>query len=177
MRRLFSVVIALSMAAAMSLTAFADSLTSQDALSAALKNAGVSKSQVKRIETEYDDGSNTYEVEFVKKKNKAEYDYEIAASTGVILEKSVEYNVKKGKSKKKIGKSAAIKRIAKASKIPQKVIKSGTVKYKYNKKYGKYEARFVYEGKRYEYEVLARNGKILEYEWEIIDKAAFTSAS
>ena len=109
---------ALVMVMTMSASVFAASVTnSTDALNIALKNSKLKKSQVKLIETDYENDENTYEVEFTKKKNGAEYNYEIAADTGKIVEKSVEYRVKRNTSHKKIGKTEARKKVAKFSGI------------------------------------------------------------
>ncbi len=63
----------------------ADRITREQAQEIALKHAGLSKSQVSRLEVEfdYDDGRPEYSVEF--RHNGWEYDYEIHAQTGRIL--------------------------------------------------------------------------------------------
>ena len=164
MKKLFGILMTAALVLTMSVPAFAGTgLTEKEALKTALKNAGLEKSQVKAIEVELDE--ECYEVEFTKKKGKTEYDYSISEKSGKIMEKSVEYRVKKNTSHKKIGKKAARKVVSKASGISTKVIKKGTCQYKY-KKQGKYEVEFAYKGKVYDYEVQAATGKILEYEWE-----------
>lgn len=157
---------ALAMVMTMSASVFAASVTnSTDALNIALKNSKLKKSQVKLIETDYENDENTYEVEFTKKKNGAEYNYEIAADTGKIVEKSVEYRVKRNSSHKKIGKTEARKKVAKFSGISYKTIKAGTCYYEYDDGRGVYEIRFTKGSRVYEYDVLAPTGKILEYDW------------
>lgn len=170
MKKIARIMLAVMMVLAMSMTAFADSVTEDSAVTKALKNAKLTRSEVKCLEAEFDDEDNVYEIEFVKKSNKAEYNYEISAKDGKILEKSVEYKYKRNSSKKKIGKVAAMKKVAKFSGISYKTIKKGTCKYKYSKKQGKYEVRFKSGGRRYEYEVLAPTGKIVEFEWKLIKK-------
>ena len=60
------------------------------ALEIALSDAGVSSVTWSKVEMDYDDGFMTYEVEFTY--NNREYDYEINATTGDILESNREYD-------------------------------------------------------------------------------------
>ena len=166
-RKTGAVFLALIMAVAMSATVFADTLTEDDAVQNALKDAKLDVTQIKALEVEMDSETNSYEIEFIQKSNKTEFDYEIAADSGMILEKSVDYAYKHNKSKKKIGKTKARKIVAKASGVSLKAIKKGTCKYTY-KKQGKYELKFRSGNYKYEYELLAPNGKIIEYEYEYI---------
>lgn len=65
-------------------------ISEKKAESIALKDAGLSSSQVSRLYSYYemDDGIAQYEVQFFK--DAMEYDYSIDASTGAIIEKDVE---------------------------------------------------------------------------------------
>ena len=171
MKRRMNIVMAMFAALAlimtMSVSVFAGSVSSgDDALTIALKNAKLKKSQVKLIETDYEKDDNAYEVEFTKKKNGAEYDYEINADTGKVVKKSIEYRYKRNSSHKKIGKTAARKKVAKYSGISYKVIKTGTCYYEYDDGKGIYEIRFTKGSRIYECEVLAPTGKVIEYEWK-----------
>ena len=139
-------------------------LTSADALNIALKNAKLSKSKVKWIDVELERG--LYEVEFTKKSGGTEYDYTIAQSNGKILKKSVEYKYKKSKSKKKIGKTKARKKAAKFAKVPYSAVKKGRCKLERDGGVRKYEINFSYKGYKYEMELLAKNGKVIEYSWK-----------
>lgn len=69
-----------------------EKLTREQARDIALKHAGLSKSQVSRLQVEfdYDDGRPEYSVEF--RHNGWEYDYEIHAQTGKILDWDKEYD-------------------------------------------------------------------------------------
>lgn len=60
------------------------------ALEIALSDAGVSSVTWSEVEMDYDDGFMTYEVEFTY--NNREYDYEINAITGDVLESNREYD-------------------------------------------------------------------------------------
>lgn len=168
MKKIFTLITALTMVMMMSLTAFADSLTQEDAVSKALSDAGLSKSKVTGLEAELDDGK--YEIEFRNKSNKTEYDYEISASTGKILEKSVDYTYKRTKSKKKIGTKAARTKAAKITGVKYKTVKGGTCKYTYKKKFGKYTVKFKSGGYRYEVDIAAATGKVIEYDKEATKK-------
>lgn len=61
-------------------------LTKEEAEAAALKHAGLTQADVTKLRTEYDfdDGIPTYEVDF--RQGHTEYDYEIHAETGEILQ-------------------------------------------------------------------------------------------
>ncbi|MBQ6439626.1 MAG: PepSY domain-containing protein [Mogibacterium sp.] len=173
MKRKMNIVLALFTALALVMTmgvsVFAAGISSNDAaLKKALKNAGLKKSQVQFIDTEYDSEDGIYEVEFTKKSNGREYDYEIAADTGKIVKKSVDYRYKRNSSHKKIGKTAARKKVAKFSGISYKIIKKGTCYYEYDDGRGIYEVKFEKGSRVYEYDVLAPTGKIVEYEWKVI---------
>ena len=69
-----------------------EQLTKEQAQQIALKHAGLSQSQVTRLRTEfdYDDGVPEYSVEF--RYNGWEYDYEIHARSGKILEWDKEFD-------------------------------------------------------------------------------------
>ena len=165
---ILSLITALAVVMTMSISAFAATLNNGDeALQKALDNAKVKKSQVKRIEIEYDGDDGVYEVEFTVKKNGKHFEYDISADSGKIVKKSVEYKFKKNRSHKKIGKKAARKKVAKLSGVSYKVIKTGTCKYEYDDGKGVYEVKFSNNGRRYECEVLAPTGKIIEYEWKV----------
>lgn len=171
MNGIVALLAALAMVMTMSVSVFAAGISSNDAaLKKALKNAGLKKSQVKLIEVEYDSDDDAYEVEFTKKSNGKEFNYDISAESGKILEKSVEYKYKRNSSHKKIGKKAAMKKVAKFSGISLKTVKSGTCTYEYDDNEGVYEVKFEKGNRRYEYDVLAPTGKVIEYEWKLINR-------
>lgn len=168
MRTAVTAVIALVMVMAMSVSAFAAGISSSDAaLKKALANAGTKKSKVKYIETDYDSEDGIYEVEFTKRSNGRHYDYEIAAASGKIVSKNVDVKYKRNSSRKKIGKTAARKKVAKFSGISYKTVSKGSCRYEYDDGKGVYEVKFTKNGKRYDYDVLAPTGKIIEYGWEL----------
>jgi len=167
MKTLVALTAALAMVMTMGVSVFAAGISSNEAaLQKALKNAGLKRSQVMFVDAEYDRSSRTYEVEFTKKSTGTEYDYEISAKTGNILEKSVDIKHKRNSSHKKIGKTAAMKKVAKHAGVSYKTVKAGTCYYDYDDGKGTYEIKFETTKHRYEYEVLAPTGKIIEYGWE-----------
>ncbi|MDO4870089.1 MAG: hypothetical protein Q4A65_07410 [Bacillota bacterium] len=168
MKRLMVIVLSLVVAMSMSVTAFADSITEEDAYNAVVLDSGVDPANVVLIESEFDDTS--YEIEFIDSATGTDYSYEVMAASGNIVEKSVEFKVKKNTSKKKIGKKKARKIAANHSGISYKVVKKGKCKFEREHKQGKYEVKFRANGYKYDYEILAPNGKIKEYEWEMINK-------
>ena len=171
MKKRYGIAAALSAALALimltSLTAFAGASVSRDeALSTALKNAHLDSSQAKYAECEFEDDENVYEVEFVKAANGAEYGYDIDASTGKILRKSVEYRYKTDSSKDRITEEEAKEVIAKFLGIDYKIVDDGTCVYEYDDGRGTYELGFMYKERAYEFELLAPDGTIMDCEWQ-----------
>ena len=136
----------------------------------ALKNAKLKSKQVRRMKAEYDSDDSSYEVEFIKKKNKAKYEYEIHHTSGKILKRSIEYKYKKKYSSKKIGKKKARKKAAKVTKTKLSIVKKGTCKFKKKRSGSKYEIKFTKGDYRHEVEILARNGKVIEREYRYVAK-------
>ncbi len=165
MKKVAAVALALAVVMGMSATAFASGgFSTSAAKTKALKNAGLTKSQVKYLEADYDDGR--YEVEFTKKSNGTEYSFEFSRK-GTLMEKTVEKRVAKKKgSSNLISKTAAKKAVAKNSGVKLKIVNKGTC-YK-DKDDGQYiyEVKFKTSTWRYEYDVQAKTGKIIEWSKE-----------
>ena len=143
-------------------------VSGKGALAIALEDAGLAKSKVSGIEIENE--KRVFEVEFVKKKDGTEYNYDISKSGGVILEKEVDFVYNRNKSKAKVGKKAALKKVAAFSGIKGLVAKGAACTYKYKKKEGVYKVKFAHKGYKYEYKLLAPTGKVIEWEMERIGK-------
>lgn len=137
----------------------------QSALEIALRDAGLSEDQISLGEIDGEEGRSV-DIEFSRTDDGTEYEYEISAGSGKILEKSVEYRYKKNASRKKIGKTKARKIVSKAAGVSVKKIKKGTCKYKYKKNQGKYTIKFRHKNYKYKYVLMASDGKIIEYEYE-----------
>lgn len=168
-KRLLTLVLTLVMVFSFSLTAFAATTPADKAVAKALADAGLTKTQVTKLKVKLD--GTYYDVEFTKKSNKAEYDYEISLNGKTVLEKNAEYVYTRNSSKAKIGKVAAQKKVAAFSKAANlKDVQSGTCTYKYSDKEGIYTVKFKKAGYRYEYKVLAPTGKVIEMEKELINR-------
>lgn len=149
---------------AMSISVFAAVDTKQEAATVALKDAGLAKSQINGLKIKRD--GKKYEVTFIDRNNKTEYEYDIASGNGRILEKSVEYAHKRNSSTKKIGKTKALKAVSKFSGFKLKTVGSGKCRYKLDDGEWIYKVTFKSGRYKYEYEVQAASGKIIEFEQE-----------
>lgn len=155
-----------AMVLSMGVAAFGASYIGETAaVSKALKNAGTTRSEVWDIECDRDkdDGVTVYEVEF--KKGRTEYSYKINAKTGSIREKSVEYGYRYS-SGKLIGKTAAINKAFEFSGISKVSVTNLVCRYDYDDGKAVYEVKFRKGNWKYEYDVNARTGKIVEYSRE-----------
>ena len=179
MKKAIVILCAAIVAATLSATAFAApsyaaTLSCNDALKIALKDAGLKKTQVTHIEK--DRKKSTVEIEFTRKKTGTEYEYTVARNGGVILSKEIEYVYKHTSSKAKIGKTAALKKVAKFSGIPYSTVKKAKCTYRYQKNEGTYKVQFNYKGFEREFKLLAPSGKIIEWEKERLGKLVAGSA-
>lgn len=164
MKKIITIMMALIMVLSTSAASFAaDSISKSEAIRIALKSANTTRAKVYGLEAELE--NRKYEVEFTKRSNKAEYEFKIS-KRGRILKKSIDYRFKKNHSKEKIGKAAAQKKVAKFTKISLKTIKRGTCRYEYDHddKEGKYEVKFKKGHYKYEVDVQAPDGAIMEFE-------------
>ena len=168
MKRLLSIAIAMIMVLAMSSSAFAAAkVTSNSAAQKiALKNAKLSKSQVKSIRVKYDSEDGDYDVKFIKKSNGSKYDFEIRKSNGRIFEKSIDYKYKRSTSRKKVGTATAQKTAAKKAGVKLGVVKNGRCKYEYDDGEGIYEVSFKKGKYKYDIDIQAPTGKVIDYSWE-----------
>ena len=170
-RKAAVLILAIALVFTMSTAAFAGTEVGQTkismskAYSIALKDAKLTKSEVKNVDKEYEHGK--YEIEFTKKGTKTEYDYEISKN-GKILEKSVDYNRARNTGKKKLTEEDAIDKVAAFSGFKKSTIEKGTVILEKDDGQWVYEVKFDAKGYHYEYDVHGRTGKILEYSKESI---------
>ena len=111
---------------------------------------------------DYDREDKVQEIEFKKKGSKIEYGYEIS-NTGKILEKSVDYNRAVVKGSKKLTKADAINVVVKTHGFKKTVVSKGRIKLEKDGGQWVYEMKFRSGSYRYEYEVHAATGQILEY--------------
>lgn len=166
--KLIKRVMTLTLAAIMTLSsgaaAFGASGISRDkAISIALNNAGVLKSQVWDLECEYEREDSAYDIEF--KKGSKEYSFEISSKNGFIREKSVEYKYVYV-SGNKIGKAKAKAKALKFAGIKESQVKYIKCYYDYDDGKEVYEVIFKKGNFIYECEVNAKSGKMVEYSRE-----------
>ncbi len=95
LKKLSSLALAFILVFALSVVAFAADITSDRAKEIALGDAGFSQTEVSylNVKTEYDDGIKLYDVSFIAFNSDGsfyEYDYEIKAADGKILERDID---------------------------------------------------------------------------------------
>ena len=158
----------------------------EKAKSIALKDAGVSGATFVKTKLETEDGVKVYDVEFYKAN--VEYDYEIDAITGKILEKDLDIenfsipkkkattNKQTTKSKVKTSTKKAAKDIGveKAKSIALKDagvsnVKFSKAKVDYENGIKVYDIEFRKGNKEYDYEIEAATGKIRERNVDLDD--------
>ena len=168
LRTLLIAALAMALVFTMTGMAFAGSeMTVEKAYKIALKDAGLTSSDVRCVEKDYDREDKVYEIEFKKKGSKIEYGYEIS-NTGKILEKSVDYNRAVVKGSKKLTKADAINVVVKTHGFKKTVVSKGRIKLEKDGGQWVYEMKFRSGSYRYEYEVHAATGKILEYSKKLV---------
>lgn len=174
-------VIALALCALMSFSAIAAENSSYIGIEAAkqiaLKHAGISANDATftKAKLDRDDGVAEYEIRFTG--NKIRYRYEIDAKTGAVLSQQKRTKTAQERAPRPVGTQTAQKiSLEKAKSIALKdagvAASSATfTKAKLDKDDGKleYEIEFVANGKKYEYEISAGNGRILKSEVESVD--------
>ena len=142
-------------------------ISENEAKSIALKDAGITEGQTSgiRVKLERDDGVQQYEVEFYA--GDKEYDYEIDAVTGNILNKDMDIEDDFQKS----GTSDASISEGEARKIALNEVSGAgenDIRIHQDKDDGRtiYEGTIIYKERKYEFEIDANSGKILEWEEE-----------
>ena len=151
--------------------AAAKKITLNDAKQIALKHAKLTAKQVKFIKAKSDieNRKKVYDIEFYK--GKTEYDYEISATTGKILEYDHDVeNFKAPSQKTKISLSKAKSIALKHAKLTAKQVKFTKARTDYDDGRKVYDIEFTKGNKKYEYEISASTGKILEYDVESYKK-------
>ncbi len=143
----------------------------------ALEHAGVAESDTAflRVTQDYDDGVQVFDVEFYVAATNSEYDYEISASTGEILsfdQDAEGYNPNQsgnvaGNTAGTTKTEAEIQEIALA-KVPGAT--KDDIRLKLDRDDGRllYEGTIVYEEMKYDFEIDAYSGAVLEWEAESV---------
>ncbi|MCD7768806.1 MAG: PepSY domain-containing protein [Oscillospiraceae bacterium] len=146
-------------------------ITESEARSIALASAGLSESGVTFTKTKLDtdDGQKVYDVEFYT--TDAEYEYEINASTGAILDSS--YEVRSTASTSTSTSTTITADEAKAIALAQVPGASASNIREFETDYDdgrlQYEGKIIYDGMEYEFEIDGYSGAIRSWEAERAD--------
>lgn len=147
-------------------------ITADEAEQAALSHAGISSSDVSYItcELDFDDGIMVYEVEFVS--GNTEYEYDINAIDKSVLKFSTERadNYSQSGQGGSSGNAASITE-AEAQQVAFShagVSGATVIKAEYDRDDNKYEIEFIAGSYKYEYEISASDGRVIESEKEAI---------
>lgn len=157
-------------------------ITADEAEQAALSHAGISASDVSFItcELDFDDGIMVYEVEFIS--GSTEYDYDINALDKSVLKFSTEradnYNPSgsgssSGSSSSGNGSSGNSASVTEAEAQQAAFSHAGVsgatvIKAEYDRDDNKYEIEFIAGNYKYEYEISASDGRVIESEKEAV---------
>lgn len=163
-----------ALAAAMTVSAFAaqgngEKITAESAKETALNHAGVEEGALAYVNTKLDrdDGRQVYDVKFVTEGH-AEYDYEISADDGKIL--NADYELEDHRAGAGNGKSISLEtaRETALSHADKKAGEVSVAKEKTDYDHGRqvHEVEFYAGADKYEYEVDAATGNILKWDYE-----------
>ena len=138
-------------------------ITEQEAKSIATGNAGVTEDEIQyiKVKQDWDDGKARYEVEFTA--TGVEYDYELDASDGRILSADFEV-IDKGYSATQGGVSIETAKQIVMDKIPGIDARNIYIHPDYDDGISLYEGKAYYAEVKYEFEINAKNGKIISWE-------------
>lgn len=147
--------------------------TKDEALAAALEDAGLSENDMERsrVELDYDDGSLTYDVEFYV--GDEEYDYEIDAKSGKIL--SADREIEKDfrnldpDADAEYTEEDAMKIAREDAQLEEKDIEKSRVNLEYDDGFLTYNVEFYVGKEEYDYQIDAVTGRILDVDYEIDD--------
>lgn len=145
-------------------------ITLDEAKEIVLKHANLEANQVSFIKLEYD-GFEKYDIEFYY--NNKEYDYEIDAKSGKIIE--YDYDIENydngqkidNSNNKKITIEEAKDIVLKHSGLHSDQVSFVKLEYDIDDVAGKYDIEFYYNNKQYDYEVDANTGNIIGYDYDI----------
>lgn len=147
-------------------------ITADEAEQAALSHAGISSSDVSYItcELDFDDGIMVYEVEFVS--GNTEYEYDINAIDKSVLKFSTERadNYSQSGQGGSSGNAGSITEAeAQQAAFSHAGVSGATViKAEYDRDDNKYEIEFIAGSYKYEYEISAADGRVIESEKEAV---------
>ena len=144
------------------------------ALNIALAKAGLKKSQISGCEVEFecDDGNITYDIEFYC--GSAEYEFEIDATTGNIIEYETDGDGYEGSHHKNSADNSGSKYIGRSRAKEIALAKAGLTAsqihdYEIELDDGEYEIDFKYQNMEYEVDIDAKTGRVLKFDKEYDD--------
>lgn len=144
------------------------------ALNIALAKAGLKKSQISGCEVEFecDDGNITYDIEFYC--GSAEYEFEIDATTGNIIEYETDGDGYEGSHHKNSADNSGSKYIGRSRAKEIALAKAGLTAsqihdYEIELDDGEYEIDFKYQNMEYEVDIEAKTGRVLKFDKEYDD--------
>lgn len=144
------------------------------ALNIALAKAGLKKSQISgcAVEFECDDGNITYDIEFYC--GSAEYEFEIDATTGNIIEYETDGDGYEGSHHKNSADNSGSKYIGRSRAKEIALAKAGLTAsqihdYEIELDDGEYEIDFKYQNMEYEVDIDAKTGRVLKFDKEYDD--------
>lgn len=145
-------------------------ISAEKAKEVALKHAGVSASAATflRSKLDYDDGRAKYDIEFYS--NQIEYDYEISAVNGEILEfdRDIEYyNYTPATPGAKITAEKAKEIAFKHAGVSAASVSFVRSELDYDDGRAKYDIEFYSNNTEYDYEISAATGEVLSYDRDI----------
>lgn len=150
---------------------YAPNITLEQAKEIALNHSELSSDKVKfiRAETGKDDGVDIYEIEFYY--DQKEYDYEINAKDGAILEFDTDvenYDITSEEiqpsTQNKFTLEQAREIAVKHANLTSDKVSFGKLKLDNDNKIIKYDIEFFYNNVEYDYEIDANTGEIISYE-------------
>lgn len=172
-------------------------ITEEEAKTAALNHAGVSASQADfiKVKLDYDNGIAEYEIEFIANslENSIEYEYEVKADDGTILKyssepipSSAQQPAAPAQNSTGNGNTGAAASISEADAKNIALKHAGVdsaaatfikVKLDIDNGISEYDIEFIVNSIKYEYEIKADDGAVLEFSVEPVYTAPQTAAS
>lgn len=148
--------------------------TIEQAKEIALKHANLTSDQVSfiRAEKSFDDGKEIYDIEFYYEN--MEYDYEINAADGQIIESDFDvenYNIQQqqvsGENTDIITPEQAKEIALKHANLTSDQVSFVKAEIDFDNGIQKYDVEFYHGNKEYDYEINATDGKIIGYDYDV----------
>ena len=159
-RRAAALAAAVLMLAGLASPVLAKGVTKKQAIRKALRHAKLARKNTSHFEVTKKKGY--WSIEFFRKKNGAEYSYNVGRRTGIILKRELDLPYRHCRSRRRVCRTYVLKKTARISGFPLKLIKKGTCRYEYENCEGSYEVKFRKGNFKYEYEYLAPTGRLTD---------------